>query len=66
MPGGSPINPAPPLGDTTVYMSPAVYFTVAPNAVIEGDVYLAPGDLLAARDEIYAIHQSLAPAASRH
>ncbi len=51
-----------PLGNATVYMLPAVYFTVAPGAVIEGDVYLAPGDLLAARDEIYAVHQSLAPA----
>ncbi len=51
-----------PLGNATVYMLPSVYFTIAPNAVIEGDVYLAPGDLLAAREGIYAIHQSLAPA----
>ncbi len=51
-----------PLGNSTVYMLPTVYFTVAPGAVIEGDIYLAPGDLLAARDEIYGIHQSVAPA----
>jgi hypothetical protein len=48
-----------PLGNTTTYMSPMVIFTIAPGAVIEGDVYLLPGDLGTARAEIYAIQQTL-------
>ena len=51
-----------PLGNVTVYMLPTVVFTISPGAVIEGDVYLVPGDLSAARAAIYGIHQGL-PAA---
>ena len=49
-----------PLGDATVYMLPTVVFTLSPGAVVEGDVYLMPGDLSAARAAIYGIHQGLA------
>ncbi|HTT13372.1 MAG TPA: Ig-like domain-containing protein [Burkholderiaceae bacterium] len=50
-----------PLGDATVYMRPMAWLTVAPGAVIESDVYLAPGDVRAARAAIYALHASLPP-----
>ncbi len=51
-----------PLGNATIFMLPSVVFTISPGTVIEGDVYLVPGDLSAARAAIYAIHQGLATA----
>ena len=48
-----------PAGDATVYMRPMVTFAVAPGAVIEGDVYLIPGDADAARSVVYALNESL-------
>ena len=50
------------LGNATVYMLPTVVFTISPGAVIEGDVYLVPGDLSAARAAIYGLHQGLVAA----
>jgi Big-like domain-containing protein len=46
-------------GAATVYMSPGVDFTIAAGAVIEGDIYLVPGDVNAARAAIYEIHRTL-------
>lgn len=54
-----------PLGNTTIYMVPSLYRTIAPGAVIEGDIYLVPGDLGAARTAIYAIHDGL-PVDAKH
>jgi Bacterial Ig domain len=51
-----------PLGNASVYMVPTVFATISPGAIFEGDVYLVPGDLSAARAAINVIHQSL-PAA---
>ena len=48
-----------PTGDATVYMTPMTIFTIAPGAVIEGDIYLVPGDASAARSVVYALHQQL-------
>jgi len=45
-----------PLGDATAYMRPLATFHVGPGAVIEGDIYLIPGDVAAARAIIYALH----------
>jgi len=51
-----------PTGNTTIYMAPMTAFTFAPGSVIEGDVFLVPGDVGAARSAIYALHQGV-PAA---
>ena len=51
-----------PMGDATVYMRPLAEFEVGPGAVIEGDVYLIPGDAQAARTVVYNLH-GLVPAA---
>jgi hypothetical protein len=48
-----------PTGDATVYMTPTTTFTITPGQVIEGDVYLIPGDAVAARATVYTLHQSL-------
>ena len=48
-----------PTGDVTVYMTPMTIFTIAPGGVIEGDIYLVPGDASAARSVVYALHQQL-------
>lgn len=48
-----------PTGDATVYMTPMTTFTIAPGAVIEGDIYLVPGDASTARSVVYALHQQL-------
>ena len=53
-----------PTGDATAYMRPLAIFSVGPSAVIEGDVYLVPGDAVAARSIIYGLHQAAVPAAS--
>jgi Bacterial Ig domain len=50
-----------PTGDATVYMAPMTIMSVAPGAVIEGDIYLVPGDATAARSVVYGLHQALAP-----
>jgi hypothetical protein len=50
-----------PTDDGTVYMTPREELTIAPSAVIEGDVYLVPGDVSAARAAIYEIHRTLSP-----
>jgi hypothetical protein len=49
-----------PTGDATFYMRPLAVFNVGPSAVIEGDVYLIPGDASAARTLIYNLHGSVA------
>lgn len=59
-PGGGGSGPT---GDATAYMRPLTEFSVGPGAVIEGDVYLIPGDAKAARSVIYDLHGS-APAAN--
>jgi hypothetical protein len=48
-----------PTGNTTVYMRPLTAFNFAPGAVVEGDVYLIPGDAAAARSVVYALHGSV-------
>jgi hypothetical protein len=48
-----------PFGNTTVYMLPTCYLTILPGTSFEGDVYLVPGDLSAARAAIYAVHAAL-------
>lgn len=45
-----------PTASATVYMAPMTSFTIQPGQVIEGDVYLIPGDAAAARAEVYALH----------
>jgi hypothetical protein len=45
-----------PTGDATVYMRPLATFGVGPGAVIEGDIYLIPGDAATARAIVYALH----------
>lgn len=47
-----------PTGDATAYMRSLTEFSVGPGAVIEGDVYLIPGDANAARAVVYNLHQS--------
>jgi len=49
-------------GNATVYMIPLASFTILPSQVIEGDVYLIPGDAASARATVYGLHQSLAGA----
>jgi hypothetical protein len=49
-----------PMGDTTVYMTPLTIFTIAPGAVIEGDIYLIPGDATMARSAVYQLHHASA------
>ena len=51
-----------PTGDATAYMRPLTEFSVGPGAVIEGDVYLIPGDATAARAVVYDLHQSVSAA----
>jgi hypothetical protein len=46
-------------GNATVYMAPSTTFTILPGQVIEGDVYLIPGDAGEARATVYQLHQSL-------
>jgi len=46
-----------PTGSGTNYYRPATYFSLGPNAVIEGDVYLVVGDYHAARASIYALRK---------
>ena len=48
-----------PTGNSTVYMTPSASFTIQPGQVIEGDVYLIPGDATSARAMVYTLHQSL-------
>jgi Bacterial Ig domain len=48
-----------PTGNTTVYMRPLTAFNFAPGAIVEGDVYLIPGDAAAARSVVYALHGSV-------
>jgi hypothetical protein len=48
-----------PTGDATAYMTPTTIFTIAPGAVIEGDIYLVPGDATVARSVVYGLHQAL-------
>jgi len=48
-------------GNATVYMVPMTTFTVLPGQVIEGDVYLIPGDATTARAMVYQLHQSPPP-----
>jgi len=48
-----------PTGDATNYFNQLTMFTVGPGAMIEGDVYLIPGDYTAARNVVYELHQSL-------
>jgi len=48
-----------PTGDATVYMTPLTIFTIAPGAVIEGDIFLVPGDATLARSVVYGLHQAL-------
>jgi hypothetical protein len=43
-------------------MRPLTEFSVGPGAVIEGDVYLIPGDATAARAVVYNLHQSVTAA----
>jgi Bacterial Ig domain len=50
-------------GNTTVYMRPLTAFNFAPGAVVEGDVYMIPGDAGEARSVVYALHGSV-PAAN--
>jgi hypothetical protein len=50
-----------PTGDATVYMRPVTDFTIGPGEVIEGDVYLIPGDAAAARIVVYGLHGAVAP-----
>ena len=52
------------MGDATAYMRPLAEFSVGPGAVIEGDVYLIPGDAAAARTIVYGLHQAAVPAAN--
>jgi hypothetical protein len=40
-------------------MTPTTIFTIAPGAVIEGDIYLVPGDATVARSVVYGLHQAL-------
>jgi hypothetical protein len=48
-----------PTGNATYYQHQSSYFTVGPGAVMEGDVYLIPGNLTSARSTVYALHQTL-------
>jgi hypothetical protein len=48
-----------PTASATVYMAPMASLTIQPGQVIEGDVYVIPGDAAAARAEVYALHQAL-------
>ena len=48
-----------PTGFEAFYMTPFTVFTILPSQVIEGDVYLIPGDAGKARATVYALHQSL-------
>jgi hypothetical protein len=59
-PGGGGSGPT---GDATAYMRPLTEFSVGPGEVIEGDVYLIPGDAAAARAVVYSLHQAVVPAA---
>ena len=47
------------LGDATAYMRSFTEFHVGPDAVIEGDIYLIPGDAASARAVIYSLHPSV-------
>lgn len=53
-------GPAGPTGDGTNYFAPFAMLTIAPNLVIQGDVYLIAGDTATARQIVYDLHQSLA------
>jgi hypothetical protein len=46
-----------PTGDATYYAQILAPMTIGPSAVISGDIYLIPGDVAAARQVIYALHQ---------
>jgi hypothetical protein len=48
-----------PQGDTTYYQHPFSSFTMGPGSVMEGDVYLIPGDYTTARSIVYWLHQTL-------
>ncbi len=48
-----------PTGDATYSLHPFTMFTVGAGAVIEGDVYLIPGDYAAARNVVYGLHKTL-------
>jgi hypothetical protein len=48
-----------PTGNATNYLNRLTMFTVGPGVVIEGDIYLIPGDYTAARDVVYGLHQTL-------
>lgn len=48
-----------PTGDATYYQRPFSVATLGPGAIIEGDVYLIPGDYRGARDVVYGLHQLL-------
>jgi len=48
-----------PTGNATVYMAPSTTFSILPGQVIEGDVYLIPGEAAEARTTVYQLHQSL-------
>jgi hypothetical protein len=45
-------------------MRPLTEFSIGPGAVIEGDAYLMPGDVDAARAVAYALHQAAVPVAN--
>jgi len=48
-----------PTANATVYMNGMTFLTFSPGSVIEGDIYLVPGQAASARSAIYSLHQSL-------
>jgi hypothetical protein len=51
-----------PTDNATVYMNGMTSLTFTPGSVIEGDIYLIPGQATGARAAIYALHRSLSAA----
>lgn len=48
-----------PTADAYYYLHPFTPLTLGPGAVVEGDIYLVPGNTTTARSTIYALHKSL-------
>jgi len=51
-----------PRGHGTHYYRPQIFFSLAPNAVLEGDAYLIAGDYLAAREVVYELRKEISAA----
>jgi hypothetical protein len=51
-----------PAGSGTNYYRPETYFSLAPKAIIEGDIYLIVGNYKEARQVVYELRRTVPPA----